>query len=98
MFNRFSVLLALIGSLAFSVPAFARGGGGHSGGHSYSSHSYSSHSSSHSTVVHGYTNSHGHYVSSYHRTLPNSTQRDNYSSKGNINPWTGKEGTKTPTH
>lgn len=31
-------------------------------------------------------------------TNPNKTQRDNYSAKGNVNPATGKEGTKTPKH
>lgn len=77
-----------------SVPAFARGGGG---GHSSSGHSSSSHSSgstggSHSTS--GYTKSNGTYVAPAHATNPNGTKADNWSTKGNVNPYTGKEGTK----
>lgn len=46
--------------------------------------------------VKGYTKKDGTYVAPHHQTNPNSTKRDNYSSKGNVNPYTGKEGTKTP--
>ncbi len=38
----------------------------------------------------------GEYRTAHERTAPNTTQRDNYSAKGNVNPYTGKEGTKTP--
>ena len=38
----------------------------------------------------------GTYVEPHVRSSPNKTQRDNYESKGNANPRTGKEGTKTP--
>lgn len=31
---------------------------------------------------------------SYYRTLPNETANDNYSTKGNTNPYTGKRGIK----
>ena len=48
------------------------------------------------TRVHGYTKKDGTYVSPHSRTGPNGTQRDNWSSKGNINPNTGKEGTREP--
>lgn len=44
--------------------------------------------------VNGYTKSNGTYVQGYTRTSPNSTTSDNYSTKGNINPYTGQEGTK----
>ena len=44
------------------------------------------------TRVHGYTKKDGTYVAAHSRTSPNGTQRDNWSSKGNINPNTGKEG------
>lgn len=30
----------------------------------------------------------------YHATNPNGTRNDNYSTRGNVNPWTGKAGTK----
>lgn len=35
------------------------------------------------------------YVNSYRRTSPNSSRFDNYSTKGNYNPYTGKVGTKS---
>jgi hypothetical protein len=37
----------------------------------------------------------GTYKPAHTRTSPNRTQRDNYSAKGNRNPYTGKQGTKT---
>jgi tetratricopeptide (TPR) repeat protein len=42
--------------------------------------------------VSGYTRSNGTYVQPYFRTAPNSTNRDNFSTKGNVNPYTGKPG------
>jgi hypothetical protein len=47
-----------------------------------------------STRVKGYTKKDGTHVSSYHKTTPNRTKNDNYSHKGNTNPYTGKKGTK----
>lgn len=44
--------------------------------------------------VNGYYNHNGHYVEGYHRSDPNNTPDDNYSHKGNINPWTGQPGYK----
>ena len=35
-------------------------------------------------------------VQPHMRTAPNSTPLDNYSTKGNVNPYTGKEGTVDP--
>ena len=72
--------------------AFARGGGGHSGGHS--SHSSSKSSRTSDVHVRGYTKKNGAYVQPHMRTAPNGTKKDNYSTKGNINPYTGKKGTK----
>lgn len=46
--------------------------------------------------VKGYTRKDGTYVPPHERTAPNSTRLDNYSTKGNYNPYTGKEGTKSP--
>ena len=48
--------------------------------------------------VNGYTKRDGTYVAPHHRSDPNRTQRDNYSSKPNVNPYNGKKGTKEPTH
>ena len=47
--------------------------------------------------VKGYTKRDGTYVAPHHRSDPNRTQRDNYSSKPNVNPYNGKRGTKEPT-
>lgn len=46
--------------------------------------------------VHGYTTKNGTYVAPYYRSSPNSTTLDNYSTKGNVNPYTGAEGTRNP--
>ncbi len=46
------------------------------------------------TSVKGYTRSNGTYVAPYTRSSPNSTQRDNYSTYGNSNPYSGQKGTK----
>lgn len=48
--------------------------------------------------VHSYTKKNGTVVKPYTRTHENSTQRDNFSTKGNVNPYTGKVGTKEATH
>lgn len=49
-----------------------------------------------STYVRGYLKSNGTYVQGYYRTTPNNTRLDNYSTKGDINPYTGKIGTVNP--
>ena len=46
-----------------------------------------------STSVKGYARSDGTYVQPHMRSTPNSTRFDNYSTKGNSNPYTGKTGT-----
>lgn len=51
-----------------------------------------SHSGSH--AIRGYTTKNGTYVAPSHATNPNSTKSDNYSQKGNVNPYTGKAGTR----
>lgn len=43
--------------------------------------------------VRSYTTSRGTYVNSYYRTSPNRYSFDNYSSKGNYNPYSGRTGT-----
>ncbi len=53
-------------------------------------------------TVKEYTKKDGTVVETHKRTAPNNTKNDNYSTKGNINPYTGKPGTKpgdgeTPT-
>ncbi len=80
--------------------AFARGGGGHghssgTSGHSSSSssHSSSSHSSGSSVHVHGYTKKNGTYVPPHERSKADGNFSNNWSTKGNVNPVTGKPGT-----
>jgi hypothetical protein len=41
-----------------------------------------------------YKPSSGTYVQPSHRTSPNNTRMDNYSTRGNYNPYTGKAGTR----
>lgn len=69
---------------AISTAALAKGGG-HSGGVRITSGSHS---------VRAHVTKKGTYVAPSHATNPDQTKRDNYSHKGNVNPYTGKEGTK----
>jgi hypothetical protein len=46
--------------------------------------------------VNGYTRSNGTYVAPHYKTAPNSTNRDNFSTSGNTNPYTGQAGWITP--
>jgi hypothetical protein len=47
--------------------------------------------------VKGYFRKDGTYVAPHMRSAPNATASDNWSSKGNVNPYTGKPGTKDIT-
>lgn len=58
----------------------------------------SSGSSGGSHRVNGHFKKNGTYVAPHHATNPNHTQRDNWSSKPNVNPYNGKQGTKDPDH
>jgi hypothetical protein len=44
----------------------------------------------------GYVTKSGTYVQPHYQTAPNRTKVDNWSSKPNVNPFTGKAGTKDP--
>jgi hypothetical protein len=63
-----------------SIAAIAKGGGGHVNASSH--------------TISGHTTKNGTYVVPSHATNPNSTKTDNYTQKGNVNPYTGKEGTR----
>lgn len=100
MFRILAVAVAAFLIACSPIDAFARGG---SGGHSYSgSHSSGSgdlssgHVNPSSHYTHGYVRKDGTYVQGYHATNPNGTKLDNYSTRGNVNPWTGQPGTKPP--
>lgn len=43
----------------------------------------------------GYLKNNGSYVNPYFRTSPNSYKWDNWSSKGNVNPFNGRKGYKS---
>lgn len=48
------------------------------------------------TYVHGYYRQDGTYVQPHYRSDPNGTTSDNFSTRGNTNPYTGERGTKDP--
>lgn len=48
--------------------------------------------------VNGYVKKNGTYVAPHMQTNSDNTQRNNYSAQGNINPYTGKAGTKKPKY
>jgi hypothetical protein len=100
-------LIFVAAALLLSIPALARGshGGGHSGGHSGGSHAgaHVSHSSKAATGtgakaqrehVAAYTKKDGTRVAGHDRSTKDSTTKNNWSKKGNVNPETGKAGTK----
>jgi hypothetical protein len=60
--------------------------------------SFGTGSNSRSHSVQGHTTSSGTYVAPHVATNPNSTQRDNYSATGNVNPYTGAVGTRNPRY
>ena len=86
------VILGVAGS-AVAQTSYPYGGYGNPVG--TGSYGMGSNPSSHS--VEGYTRQNGTYVAPHYETNPNSTQTDNYSTRGNVNPYTGAYGTRTPT-
>ena len=68
---------------------YSHGDGYRSSGHS------SSHGSGAPTHVHGYTKKNGTYVQSHRRSAPDGSKSNNWNAKGNVNPDTGKKGTKS---
>ena len=89
---RITAAVALLAAvIAWTAPADARGSGSGriSSGRSSSGGVHSTRS---------YTTKSGKTVRAYKATNPNGTQRDNFSAKGNVNPYTGKRGTKKVTH
>lgn len=74
-----------LGLVVLTGPALARGGGGF-------------HFSGGSHATSGYVRSNGTYVKPSGATNPNRTQFDNYSTKGNVNPYSGAVGTKQPKY
>ena len=48
--------------------------------------------------VKGYYKSDGKYVQPHYRSGSNKTKRDNFSTKGNTNPYTGRKGSKSTSN
>jgi len=46
--------------------------------------------------VRGYVRKDGTYVQPHYRSSPNSSTYDNYSTRGNVNPYTGQRGYESP--
>lgn len=44
--------------------------------------------------VRPYVNNNGQYVQGHYRSDANATRVDNYSAQGNVNPWTGAQGSR----
>ncbi len=67
---------------------------------SYSSPNISSISTWTPSPVHvdGYTETDGTYVQPHYRTSPDSSSLNNWGSEGNINPFTGEEGSREPAY
>ncbi len=82
--------IALASAVVLSGNAFARG----SSFGAHSSYSYSGYSGRADHSISGYTRSNGTYVQPSHATNPDATRNNNYTTKGNVNPYTGKVGTK----
>ena len=85
----FRIALIAAGTLALACTAAQARGGGHYGFR----RSYS-HASTGNHYTHSYFRRNGTYVHGYHATNQNSTRNDNYSTRGNVNPYTGTAGTK----
>lgn len=59
---------------------------------------YGTRSNSRSHTMSPYVNSGGTYVGGSRATNPNNTQMDNYTTRGNVNPYTGAVGKRTPRY
>jgi hypothetical protein len=85
--KQFATLSLLAGLVfaALALPTATLASGSHNSGHS-------------SSPVHvsGHTTKTGAYVPAHYRTAPDHSKSNNWSTKGNVNPYTGKAGTKSP--
>lgn len=56
----------------------------------------SAYSEGHAASTRGYMKKSGTYVQPHQKTAPDRSKYNNYSTKGNTNPYTGKKGTVDP--
>jgi hypothetical protein len=88
--TKYLVALLLAFSMCLAVPAEAKS---RSGTKSYKS-SAGTGSKASSTRVKGHVTKQGKYVAPHRRSTPDKNTRNNWSTKGNTNPYTGKRGTR----
>ncbi|MFS0489524.1 hypothetical protein [Leadbetterella byssophila] len=79
--------------VAFSLLAIAASANAQSYYKQNSSQKSSSYGTT-STFQNGYLKSNGTYVKPHYKTTSNGTNWDNYSTKGNVNPYTGSNGSR----
>jgi hypothetical protein len=104
MFRKYLVAILCVALCGSALARGGHGGGGHSGGGHSGGGSHSSGRSSHAatgtgashskTHVSSYTKKNGTHVAVHDRSSANQTKTDNWSTKGNRNPETGKPGTR----
>lgn len=83
---KFRVSYAAIAAIVLAVSPAAMARGSHAGGSYRSTPGYH--------YVQGHTTRTGTYVRGHYQTNPNHTRNDNWSTRGNVNPFTGERGTK----
>ncbi len=77
--KKFTIIF--VAAFAMSTATLAKGTG-------------SGRSASHSHAVNGHVTKNGTYVQPHRATNPDGVKTNNWSYKGNVNPYTGQEGTK----
>ncbi|NVD69590.1 hypothetical protein HUX88_03335 [Duganella sp. BJB1802] len=84
-------------ALCLAFPAFARGGhgAGHMAGATHTSKAVTGNGAKSQHIhVGGYTKKNGTQVAAHDRSTKDGTKDNNWSTKGNVNPETGKAGAK----
>ena len=89
--KRLTLLAATVAMIG--GPAAAQGWGS-----PYSTPQYGTGSNPGAHSTQDYTRGSGTYVQPHMQTNPNSTQMDNYNTRGNVNPYNGAMGTRTPRY
>jgi hypothetical protein len=92
---KYAIAMALM--LAAVLPASAQYFGNRSGSSS-GLYDLGTGSNSRSHYVAPSIDSSGNFRSGHHQTNPNNTQLDNFSTRGNYNPYTGSYGTRRPRY
>ena len=92
---KFVIATLMLGmSLAVSARSNHTGGSHSSGSVRHSKPPSGTGANSSKQRVHSYNKRNGEHIDSHNRSTANKTQRDNWDTKGNRNPDTGKNGTK----